>query len=119
MTARTPGIALMLGMAMAAGGLAGASPQAWAQPAPLPGVSLAMGKVRTDAAGAFVTVTATNSTAETLPELQVKCTFYAGGRAVGTSATKIFSVFAGTSGSDQVRLLGATAANRAVCAIQK
>ncbi len=113
MTARATA-SVLGGVAMAAGVLLCGPLPAAAQPA---GVTLAMGKVRTDAAGAFVTVTANNATAESLPEVQVQCTFYAGNRVLGTAATKIFSVFAASSGSDQVRLLGASGANRAVCRI--
>ncbi|MDI4664569.1 hypothetical protein K9U40_09565 [Xanthobacter autotrophicus] len=93
------------------GGLAG---PAWAQSSTL---QLTTGKVITDPAGAFISVSVKNSGAATVSEAYVACEFFAGSRALGKSSTTLFSIVSGVTGTDQVRLLGGTSANRATCAI--
>lgn len=78
---------------------------------------LTPGKVFTDAAGAYVTVSVKNAGAQIAPETYVSCAFFNGKKALGKSATTLFSIVPGLTGTDQVRLLGATGANRAECAI--
>ncbi|WP_454918380.1 hypothetical protein [Xanthobacter sediminis] len=81
------------------------------------GLKLANGPLRTDAAGAFVSVTVENTTQAVFGQVVVTCTFTGGGKALGTSSTTLFSVIGGTTGSDQVRLLGGTSAKAVTCEI--
>lgn len=91
---------------------------AGAAPAAAPdGLRLAAGQVRTDAAGAFVSVAVENGTQKEFGQIVVTCAFTGGGKALGNSATTLFSVVGGTTGNDQVRLLGATSATAATCEI--
>lgn len=82
-----------------------------------PTLEVMSGDVRTDAAGAFVNVAVRNPGPDTLDQVQVSCTFYAGRSSLGTSGTTIFSTPPGQVGRDQVRLLGATGANRVTCVV--
>lgn len=95
-----------------------AAPAAGAAAVAGEGVTITTGKVLSDAAGASVMVSARNPTAETIPELEVNCTFYAGRRALGSAGTRILSTPPGGNRSDQVRLLGATSATRVACALK-
>ncbi|MFG1416774.1 hypothetical protein V5F38_00850 [Xanthobacter sp. V0B-10] len=81
------------------------------------GLKLSSGPVRTDPAGAFVSVAVANATSGIFGQVVVTCTFTGGGQTLGTSSTTLFSVVGGTTGSDQVRLLGATSAKAANCEI--
>ena len=96
--------------ACVAGGAAPASAQTAA-------LQLTTGKVVTDPAGAFISVSVKNGTAAPIAEAYVACEFFAGSRALGKSSTTLFSIVPGVTGTDQVRLLGGTSANRATCAI--
>lgn len=82
-----------------------------------PTLEVTAGDVRTDAAGAFVNVAVRNPGPDSLDQVQVSCTFYAGRTSLGSSRTTIFSTPPGQTGRDQVRLLGATGANRAACVV--
>ncbi len=101
--------ALLLGA-----GCIGAIAPAFADPA---GLKLTFGKVVTDPAGAFVSVQVANTGTLTLSQIVVTCQFFAGKTALGSSYTTLFSSFPGITGQDQVRLIGATTANKATCAI--
>lgn len=78
---------------------------------------LTTGKVYTDAAGAYVTVSVKNAGAAPVAEVFVGCEFFAGDRSLGKSSTTLFSIVPGVTGTDQVRLLGGTRATRSTCAI--
>lgn len=80
-------------------------------------LQLKPGKVFTDAAGAYVSVAVKNVGTATVSEAYVTCEFFAGNRSLGKAATTLFSIVAGVTGTDQVRLLGGTSATRATCAI--
>lgn len=80
-------------------------------------LELTPGQVRTDPAGAYVTVAVKNTGTDVVPQTQVTCAFFAGKRALGKSSTVLFAIVPGVTGTDQVRLLGATSATRADCAI--
>ncbi|MFG1378063.1 hypothetical protein [Xanthobacter autotrophicus] len=80
-------------------------------------LQLTTGKVITDPAGAFISVSVKNGTTAPISEAYVACEFFAGNRALGKSSTTLFSIVPGVTGSDQVRLLGGTSANRATCTI--
>ncbi|MET3354666.1 hypothetical protein V5F34_12860 [Xanthobacter autotrophicus] len=106
---------LALSVAVGIGaGVAGFAAPAAAQTAAL---QLTTGKVVTDPAGAFISVSVKNGTTAPISETYVACEFFAGNRALGKSSTTLFSIVPGVTGSDQVRLLGGTSANRATCAI--
>ncbi|MDQ0503791.1 hypothetical protein [Xanthobacter agilis] len=81
------------------------------------GLKLTSGPVRTDPAGAFVSVGVANTTTTIFGQIVVTCTFTGGGQTLGTSSTTLFSVVGGTTGNDQVRLIGATSATAATCEI--
>ncbi len=83
------------------------------------GLKLTAGKVETDAAGAFVSVAVANGTATTFGQIIVSCSFTGGGQTLGTSSTTLFSTVGGTTGNDQVRLMGATSATAAACEITR
>lgn len=99
---------------LAAAALAAPAPAALAQPA---GLLLTPGKIYTDAAGAYVSVAVKNTGPATVAEAYVSCEFFAGRRSLGKSSTTVFSIVSGVTGTDQVRLLGGTAATRATCAL--
>ncbi|MFG1373490.1 hypothetical protein V5F32_15050 [Xanthobacter oligotrophicus] len=80
-------------------------------------LQLTTGKVITDPAGAFISVSVKNGTPAPISEAYVACEFFAGNRALGKSSTTLFSIVPGVTGTDQVRLLGGTSANRATCSI--
>ncbi|MFG1299456.1 hypothetical protein V5F49_06620 [Xanthobacter sp. V3C-3] len=80
-------------------------------------LELTPGKVRTDPAGAYVTVAVKNNGADVVAQTQVTCAFFAGKRALGKSSTVLFAIVPGVTGTDQVRMLGASSATRADCAI--
>ena len=80
-------------------------------------LKLAYQQVRTDPAGAFVNVAVQNSGTLMLSQIVVSCDFFAGKKKIGTASTTLFSTFPGMTGQDQVRLLGASAATSATCAI--
>ncbi|MCG5235080.1 hypothetical protein [Xanthobacter oligotrophicus] len=94
--------------------VAGVATPASAQTAAL---QLTTGKVITDPAGAFISVSVKNGTTAPISEAYVACEFFAGNRALGKSSTTLFSIVPGVTGTDQVRLLGGTSANRATCSI--
>ncbi|MFG1401146.1 hypothetical protein [Xanthobacter sediminis] len=81
------------------------------------GLKLSTGPIHTDPAGAFVSVAVANATPNLFGQVVVTCTFTGGGQTLGTSSTTLFSVIGGTTGNDQVRLLGATSAKAANCEI--
>lgn len=81
------------------------------------GLKLTTGPVHTDAAGGFVSVAVANGTAKVFGQIVVTCTFTGGGQTLGTSSTTLFSVVGGTTGNDQVRLLGASSAKAVTCEI--
>lgn len=81
------------------------------------GLELTAGQVRTDPAGAYVTVAVKNTGTEVVAQTQVNCAFFASKKALGKSSTVLFAIVPGVTGTDQVRMLGATSANRAECAI--
>ncbi|MDI4657188.1 hypothetical protein [Xanthobacter autotrophicus] len=93
----------------------GLAAPAWAQSSAA--LQLTTGKVITDPAGAFISVSVKNGTTALVSEAYVACAFFAGNRALGKSSTTLFSIVPGVTGTDQVRLLGGTSANRATCAI--
>ncbi|QRG08290.1 hypothetical protein EZH22_08295 [Xanthobacter dioxanivorans] len=98
--------------------LAGAALPASAQTqTQAPGLVLSTGKVFTDAAGAYISVSVKNAGTATVAEAYVACEFFAGNRTLGKAATTVFSIVGGMTGSDQVRMLGASRATRAACAI--
>ena len=80
------------------------------------GLTLAADKVRSDGGGAFVSVSVTNGTTQVIDQIIVTCTFKDGAKTVGTASTTLFATVPGTTGQDQVRLLGARATS-ADCAI--
>ena len=102
-------------VACVAGVAAPASAQSSAQSSAA--LQLTTGKVVTDPAGAFISVSVKNGTTAPISETYVACEFFAGNRALGKSSTTLFSIVPGVTGTDQVRLLGGTSANRATCAI--
>lgn len=81
------------------------------------GLVLTQGKVRTDPAGAFVDVAVKNAGAAAVDRVAVRCEFFAQKTALGTSATTLFALVPGVTGTDQVRLMGATSATDATCAL--
>ncbi|MEP9376277.1 hypothetical protein ABLE91_06180 [Aquabacter sp. CN5-332] len=82
-----------------------------------PGLKLTYGQVVTDPTGAFVSVQVANTGTITLSQIVVTCNFFAKKKNVGSSYTTLFSSFPGITGQDQVRLMGATSATTATCAI--
>lgn len=93
--------------------LAASAGPAMADPADL---TLTTDKVHNDPGGAFISVSVKNNTAATINQIVVTCSFTNGGAKVGTSTTTLFATVGGTTGSDQVRLLGQSATS-ADCAI--
>lgn len=81
------------------------------------GLSLSAGAVETDSSGGFITVNVKNASQTTYGEIVVTCAFYGNGSALGTSSTVLFATVPGATGSDQVRLMGASAATSAKCRI--
>ncbi|MFH3479944.1 hypothetical protein [Xanthobacter variabilis] len=81
------------------------------------GLKLTTGPLRTDAAGAFISVEVANATQKVFGQIVVTCTFAGGGQTLGTSSTTLFSTVGGATGADQVRLFGATSAKAANCEI--
>ena len=82
------------------------------------GLELTSGKVLTDPAGAFVSVQVKNTGTIVLAQIVVSCEFFtAKNKSLGTSSTTLFSTVPGVTGADQVRLMGATSATSAKCAI--
>ncbi|MFG1427758.1 hypothetical protein [Roseixanthobacter glucoisosaccharinicivorans] len=82
------------------------------------GLALTTGSVVTDPTGAFVNVQVANSGTLMLSQIIVTCDFFSKSKKkLGTSSTTLFSTFPGLTGSDQVRLMGATSAVSATCAI--
>ncbi|MEP9354408.1 hypothetical protein ABLE93_12500 [Xanthobacter sp. KR7-65] len=105
-------------LAVLPGATASAQTQAQtAVPSPADGLQLTAAKVYTDAAGAYVSVAVKNTGAKTVSEVFVTCEFFAGKRSLGKSSTTVFSIVGGLTGTDQVRLLGGSSANRTNCAI--
>ncbi|MFG1464460.1 hypothetical protein V5F77_16340 [Xanthobacter sp. DSM 24535] len=101
-----------------------ALPLSLAAPAVLPalaepaGLNLTTGAVVTDPSGAFISVQVANSGTIMLNQIVVTCDFFSKSKKkLGTSSTTLFSTFPGITGSDQVRLMGATSAVSATCAI--
>ncbi len=93
----------------ATSGLALAAPQ---------GLELTAGKALTDPAGAFVNVQVKNTGTIVLAQIVVTCEFFnAKNKSLGSSYTTLFSTVPGVTGADQVRLMGATSATSAKCAI--
>ncbi|OYX14568.1 MAG: hypothetical protein B7Z15_03505 [Rhizobiales bacterium 32-66-8] len=80
-------------------------------------LELSQGKVITDPAGAFITVQVKNAGAKAVDKIVVGCEFFAGKKSLGTSSTTLFGTVPGVTGSDQVRLIGATSAKTATCAV--
>lgn len=80
------------------------------------GLELTTSHLGNDPGGTFITVSVKNGTAATIGQIVVTCTFSDGGSKVGTSSTTLFATVAGTTGSDQVRLIGAKSTS-ADCAI--
>lgn len=81
------------------------------------GLELTAAAVRTDPAGAYVTVAVKNTGTEVAAQTLVNCTFFANKKALGKSSTTLFAIVPGVTGTDQVRFLGGTSATRAECAI--
>ncbi|OYW32009.1 MAG: hypothetical protein B7Z41_09675 [Rhizobiales bacterium 12-66-7] len=103
------------------------------------GLTLTTGSVITDPTGAFISVQVANSGTLMLSQIVVTCDFSVqvantgtlmlsqivvtcdffskSKKKLGTSSTTLFSTFPGLTGSDQVRLMGATSAVSATCAI--
>ncbi|OYX67493.1 MAG: hypothetical protein B7Y95_23115 [Rhizobiales bacterium 32-66-11] len=82
------------------------------------GLTLTTGSVITDPTGAFISVQVANSGTLMLSQIVVTCDFFSKSKKkLGTSSTTLFSTFPGLTGSDQVRLMGATSAVSATCAI--
>ncbi|HQS07277.1 MAG: hypothetical protein B7Y12_15840 [Rhizobiales bacterium 24-66-13] len=101
-----------------------ALPLSFAVPAVLPasaapaGLSLTTGSVITDPTGAFISVQVANTGTLMLSQIVVTCDFFSKSKKkLGTSSTTLFSTFPGITGADQVRLMGATSAVSATCAI--
>ncbi|MFG1477050.1 hypothetical protein V5F53_00130 [Xanthobacter sp. V4C-4] len=109
MTTNSVRIACALALSLASGGALAAGGPA--------GLTLSTNTLRTDAAGAFISVAVQNTASTTFGQVVVSCTFTGGGRTLGTSSTTLFSLVGGTTGNDQVRLMGATAATAAACEI--
>lgn len=80
-------------------------------------LKLTYGGVLTDPAGAFVNVQVDNAGTLMISQIVVSCDFFAKKKKLGTSSTTLFSSFPGISGQGQVRLIGATGATSATCAI--
>ncbi len=98
--------------------LAAVSPMAIAPAAADPAwLKLTYGGVLTDPAGAFVNVQVANAGTIMVSQIVVSCDFFSKKKKIGTSSTTLFSSFPGITGQDQVRLIGATSATSATCAI--
>lgn len=105
---------MIAGAALAAAFGAAAITPAVADPAWL---KLTYGGVASDPAGAFVNVQVDNAGTIMISQIVVSCDFFAKKKKIGTSSTVLFSSFPGISGQGQVRLMGATNATSATCAI--
>ncbi|MFD2140597.1 hypothetical protein [Ancylobacter oerskovii] len=74
------------------------------------------GDIFTDPVGSVMDVSVVNEGQATVGAAVVTCDFTASGKAVGTASTTIYNIVGGSTGKDQVHLMG-SAADAARCAI--
>ena len=81
-----------------------------------PALKLKQGDIFTDPVGSVMGVSVANEGQTTIGAAVVTCDFTVSGKAVGTASTTIYNIVAGSTGKDQVHLMG-SAADAARCAI--
>lgn len=81
-----------------------------------PTLKLKIGDIFTDPVGSVMNVSVLNEGTAVVGAAVVTCQFTAAGKPVGTASTTIYNIVAGSSGKDQVHLMG-TAADAANCVI--
>ncbi|MDR6954614.1 hypothetical protein J2X65_003988 [Ancylobacter sp. 3268] len=81
-----------------------------------PALKLKQGDIFTDPVGSVMGVSVVNEGQTTIGAAVVTCDFTVSGKAVGTASTTIYNIVAGSTGKDQVHLMG-SAADAARCTI--
>ncbi|GAB4069602.1 hypothetical protein KHC28_24280 [Ancylobacter sonchi] len=81
-----------------------------------PALKVKQGDIFSDPVGSVMDVSVANEGSATIGAAVVTCEFTAAGKSVGTASTTIYNIVAGSTGKDQVHLMGGTA-DAARCAI--